>query len=234
MAGEPGFGEQGREVFFGWLVDELFKEPSEVGGGVFALAADLLDQGVDDGGLPAGFGSPDEEPVFHAELCGADVVLDPVVVPGDLFFFEAGEKFGPLVTSVFERLSQCAFWQDCSSVFLEMGKEIFEVVVGAGEEEFSRSFSQFGTGPPPGKAAFEVVDFTDLIQDPGGDFRVVAEGTEEFSSNVGEAADGDDFELFVFVAFEEGLVACEAVALEEAFKRGFSFGVDEDVVEAGV
>ena len=79
-----------------------------------------------------------------------------------------------------------------------------------------------------------MVDFTDLVEDPGADFGMVITGVEDLTPYVGEAADGGDFKMQVLAALEEGLVAFKAITLEEAFERVSSFGVNEDVVEAGV
>ena len=54
---------------------ELAEYPLEVGEGVCAVAADVLDEGVDDGAAPSGVLAADEHPVFVAEFGGADGVF---------------------------------------------------------------------------------------------------------------------------------------------------------------
>ena len=48
------------------LVHEFLEHPLEVGVGICATAADLLDKGVDDCTAPAGVFASDEHPVFVA------------------------------------------------------------------------------------------------------------------------------------------------------------------------
>lgn len=116
---------------------------------------------------------------------------------------------------------------------LEVDEELLKVEVGAGEEEFSCSFSQGGAASPLGKAAFQVIDFTDLVEDPGRQFGVISEGFDKFPPNVGETADEGDFEFLLFGTFVEGEVGFVAVALQEALEGGEALGVDEDVIKAG-
>jgi len=70
------------------------------------------------------------------------------------------------------------------------------------------------------------------MEDPGGDARVVIACFVKFTPDVGEAGDGDDFQMGM--AGDEGLIDAQAVALQIALKGGAPFIADEDGVEAGV
>ena len=80
--------------------------------------------------------------------------------------------------------------------------------------------------------SFDAVDLPNLQEDPGDDFWVISFGFDELAPDVSEAAYGDDVE--VRVTSDEGAVAAVAIALEVAVEGGFSFSIDEDVVETGV
>jgi hypothetical protein len=56
-------------------VHELFEDSFKIGKGVCLVAADLLNEGVDDGAPPSGMLAANEHPVFVAEFGGADGVL---------------------------------------------------------------------------------------------------------------------------------------------------------------
>ena len=90
-------------------------------------------------------------------------------------------------------------------MFLEMMEEFLEVVEGPTDQESARSFSDFGPGSTVFESGFETVDFSDLEEDPGGDFWVITLGFGEFATNVGKAADWDDVE--VGVTFAKGAVS---------------------------
>ena len=62
--------------------------------------AAVLDEGVEDGGFPAGVLAADEEPVLGPELGGTDGVLDEVVVDLDAAVCQIGLEVGPLVEGV--------------------------------------------------------------------------------------------------------------------------------------
>jgi len=69
-------------------VHELAEDSLEVGEGVLAVTADLLDEGVDHRTAPAGFLVADEHPVLGAELGGSDGVFGELVVELDLAVVE--------------------------------------------------------------------------------------------------------------------------------------------------
>lgn len=82
------------------------------------------------------------------------------------------------------------------------------------------------------QGGLDLVDAADLMEDPGGDAWVIVAGVEKLAPDVGEAGDGDDFQ--VGMAGDEGLIGAQAVALQIALEGGVSFRADEDGVEAGV
>ena len=92
------------------------------------MAADLLDEGIDDGTAPAGFLGSDEHPILRAEFGGADRSFGVVVVKLDLSVEEARFKVLPLVAGVAERFPKLAFGKD-TAVFFEMMEEFSEMVV---------------------------------------------------------------------------------------------------------
>ena len=87
---DPVGGQQGFEFFRGGVTHEFVEYPLEVGERVATVAADLLDEGVDDGAAPASVLAADEHPVLVAELGGPDGVFGKVVVELDLAVHEAG------------------------------------------------------------------------------------------------------------------------------------------------
>jgi hypothetical protein len=87
-------------------VHELAEDTLEVGEGVLAVTADLLDEGVDHRTAPAGFLVSDEHPVLSAELGGADGVFGEVVVELDPPVEEAGFKVGQLLDGVAQRFEE--------------------------------------------------------------------------------------------------------------------------------
>ena len=100
MGGDPGLREQCFVLLFGRVVHELLEDPLEVGERIEAVAADLLDEGVDDRAAPSGVFPSKEEPVLGADLGWADLVFGEVVVDLDLPIQEAGFEMRPLVPGV--------------------------------------------------------------------------------------------------------------------------------------
>ena len=64
----------------GRVAHQFFKHSLEVGKGIWPVAADLLDEGVEDRAAPAGVFAADEHPVLVPEFVGADGVFVEVVV----------------------------------------------------------------------------------------------------------------------------------------------------------
>ena len=130
MSRDPVHGEEFFEFLFGRVVHECFKDPLEVGVGVEAVAADLFDEGVDDGTAPAGFFVSNEHPVFHAGFCGADCSFGEIVIELDLPVEEAGFEVLPLLQGIAQRFPQVALGKDAAwSGFVKVGEEFGEVVV---------------------------------------------------------------------------------------------------------
>ena len=99
---------------------------------VLSVAADLLDEGIDDGAAPTGFLATDKHPVLHAELGWTDGSFGMIVIKLDTAVFKARFKVRPLVAGVLQRLAQGAFGQD-TAVGFEMLEEFGEVVVYAAQ-----------------------------------------------------------------------------------------------------
>lgn len=76
---------------------EFLEHPLEVGVGICASAADLLDKGVDDGTAPAGVFAAYEHPVLVAEFGGADRVFYGVIIEVDMAVFKACGELGLLL-----------------------------------------------------------------------------------------------------------------------------------------
>jgi hypothetical protein len=110
------------------VVHQLLEDPLEVGVGIRSVAADLLDEGVDDGAAPAGVFAADEHPVLVAELSGVDGVFGEVVVELDLAVDEAGFEVRQLIGGVGEGVAELASGGDpteagAQAVALEMAVE---------------------------------------------------------------------------------------------------------------
>jgi hypothetical protein len=212
-------------------VHEFFEDPFEAGMGIEAMAADLFDEGVDDGTSPAGFFTPNELPIVHANLGGANGVFGEVVVELDLPVEEAGFEMFPLIKGVAERFPKVALGKDLA-FFMKVGEEFGEMVVSSTGFEPTDFLSLKWSGSLGSEFCFDSVNPADQQEDPGDDSRVILGGITELSPDVGEAADGDDVEMFVSI--NKGAVGSQAVALEVAVEGGFAIFADEDVVEAGV
>lgn len=214
---------------------EFSKDPFEVGIGIEAVAADLFDEGVDDGTAPTGFFTPDKHPIIHADLSGTNGVnsgcSSAPSIELDLPVEEAGFEVFPLVAGVAERFPEVALGKDVA-FFVKVGEEFGEVLVGSSGFEPTGFLSLKWPGSLGSEFCFDPVDPADEQEDPGDDSRVVFGGLTELSPDVDEAADGDDVE--VSVSINKGAVSSQAVALEVATEGGFAIFPDEDVVEAGV
>ena len=91
---------------------QFFKHPFEVGEGIGPMAADLLNEGVEDRAAPAGVFAADEHPVLVPELGGADGIFGEVVVELDLSVEETRLEVWPLADGIRERLSHLAARRD--------------------------------------------------------------------------------------------------------------------------
>lgn len=231
LHGDPVHRKKGIKLVIGRLVHEFLEDPLEVGVRVEGVAAHLFDEGVNHRATPAGFLTTDEHPILQAQFSRTNGVLGEVVVKFDLSVFKARQEVRPLLAGVGQCFPQGTFGQDSFAV-LEVGEEFFKVPVGAAEEKSPGSFSEGRTGATLSEPLFEFVDLAHLVEDPGGDSRVVVSRFPELPPNVGKAADGDDGQEGE--AFNEGAVGAQAVALEVAVEGVLAFGVDEDVVQAGL
>ncbi len=210
---------------------QLVEDPLEVGKGIFPVNADLLDEGVDYGTAPAGFFTSDEHPVLVAELERANRVLGVVVIKLDLAVHEARLEMRPLAGGIDQRFAEQTAGRDAATP-IQVGDEFSEMFVmpasfqPAGFLPFERA------GAGVAQPCFDLIDFSDLIEDPSDDPRVIVAGSMEVPADVDEAGDGDDVQLGV--ARDEGLIGAQAVALKMAVEGRLSVVADEDVVEAGV
>ena len=195
------------------------------------MAADLFDEGVDDGTSPAGFFAAYKHLIFHANLGGTNGVFGEVVIELDLPVEEAGFEVFPLVAGVAERFPKVALGKDVV-FFMKVGEEFCEVVVSSSGFEPTGFLSLKWSGSLGSECCFDSVNPADEQEDPGDDSRVIFGGITELSPDVDEAADGDDVEMVVSI--NKGAVGSQAVALEVAVEGGFAIFADENVVEAGV
>lgn len=108
---------------------EFFEDPLEPGEGIDSVAADLLDEGVDDRAAPAGVLCADEHPVLVAEFGGTDGVFGEVVVELDLAVEEAGFEVGELFEGVIERLGEAVPWGEAAEAD-QPAREFAEAFVG--------------------------------------------------------------------------------------------------------
>ena len=228
---DPVHGEEGFKFVFRRIVHEFFKDPFKIGMGIEAVAADLFDEGVDDGTSPAGFFAAYKHPIIHTDLGRTNGVFGEVVVELDLPVEETGFEVLPLVAGVAERFPKVALGKDLA-FFVKVGEEFFKMVVGSTGFDPTGFLSLKWSGSLSSEFGFDPVNPADEQEDPGDDSRVVFGGFTEFSPDVGEAADGDDVEMFVSIY--KGAVGSQAVALEVATEGGFAIFADEDVVEASV
>ncbi len=210
---EPVGGQQVFELVRGRVVHELFEDPLEPGEGVGSVAADLLDEGVDDGAAPAGVRAADEHPVLVAEFGGADGVFRQVVVEFDPAVQEAGFEVGELLDGVVQRLVKTT--ARCEAAEADHPPRQFaEVVVGCSGFEPAGALAVEGMGVLCVHPPFDLIDHADEQEDARGDARMLVAGFLELAGDVGEAGYGDDGEFRVSV--DEGAVGAQAVALEAA------------------
>ena len=123
----PGVGQEGAPVPDGRGEANLLKDPGEVGVGVAVEAADVLDDGVEDGTLFATLRTSEEQPVFCAELGRADGVFYQVVVDLDLAVFNPCLHVGKLAVGVGQRFPEGAAGK-CAVVEQEVLDGFFQEV----------------------------------------------------------------------------------------------------------
>jgi len=228
---EPVGWQQGFQFFRGGITHELVEDPLEPGEEILAVAAELLDEGVDDGAAPAGVLAADEHPILVAELGGTDGVFGEIVVELDLAVEETGFEMRPLLGGVGKGLAKRAFGRDAALV-AQVGDEPADTVVVPPGFQPAGALAIQRPGTLFAQPRLDLVDATDLMEDPGGDARVVIAGFVKLPPDVGEAGDGDDFQMGM--AGDECLIGAQAVALQVALEGGVPFRADEDGVETGV
>ena len=159
------------------------------------MTTHLLDHGVNYRTAPSGFVAADKHPVLGAQLRRTNGVFGVVVVELDLAVVEAGFEVWELVVGVVQRFPKLAFGKD-TAFGPEMVNEFFEMTVVAMGLKPTLSLAFQGACSACSKLAFDTVNFSNLIEDPGGVSGVVVAGFGEFSPDVSEAAHGDDVEVF--------------------------------------
>ena len=110
-----GHGRQPGEEFF------------EIGVWLEATIPGTFDEGVDDGAVCSSLPRSDEEPVFGAELCGSDGILDEVVVDFKTTVAQVSGEGGPLSKGVSDGSSHVAFGK-VAVCLLPVIKDFFEPV----------------------------------------------------------------------------------------------------------
>lgn len=130
LGGDPVHGQEFFEFVLCRVMHEFFEDPFKVSVWIEAVAANLFDEGVDDGAAPAGFFVADEHPVFHAEFCGPNRAFGEVVVEFNLPIKEAGFEMLPLLEGIGQRFPKITLGKDAeSSGFLKVGEEFGKVIV---------------------------------------------------------------------------------------------------------
>ena len=124
----PSSREQRAEVVLVGHAWQALEDPFEVGEGILAVTADLLDEGVDDGAAPPGLLVADEHPVFHAELGRTDGVLGEIVVELDLPVEEARLEARPLAGGIGEGFAEQAAGRDLPPI-PEVSDQTAELVI---------------------------------------------------------------------------------------------------------
>ena len=133
------------------------------------MAADLFDEGVDDGTAPAGFFAANELPIVHANLGGTNGVFGKVVIELDLSVEEAGFEVLPLIAGVVERFPKVALGKDVK-FFVKVREESSKMIVGSTSFEPSDSLSLKWSGSLGSEFGFDPVDPADEQEDPGNNF----------------------------------------------------------------
>jgi hypothetical protein len=93
-------------------VHQLLEDPLEVGEWIRSVAADLLDECIDNCAAPAGMLAADEHPILVAELGRADGVFGEIIVELDLAVHEAGFEVRQLIGGVGQGIAQLASGRD--------------------------------------------------------------------------------------------------------------------------
>lgn len=231
LGSQPGAWQQLRQFVCGRIAHQFVEDPLEVGERVLAVAADLLDEGVDHGAAPAGGLAANEHPVLRAQFQRTDRVFGAVVVDVDLAVGKAGLKVRPLAAGIAQRLTERAAGRDGAHL-AEVNDELAEASVVFPGFKPACPLSVERAGPLVAQAGFDLIDPRDPMEDACGDARVVVAGSMKLAADVGEAGYGCDVEPGM--ALDEGGVCAQAVALKVAVEGWLALRADEDVVQAGV
>ena len=201
---------------------EPLQDVGEVGFGVVAVAADALNQGVNDGAALAGGFAADEEPVLLADGSGADAVLNPVVVDLELALIDVEGELVPEGEGVVDGFAQGAFGQNFGAGAQgdEVGFENLQQRGGVGLAELNALGGLCGGFA---EGSFHLIDLCDGGERGRGEGLAGFEGFVEFAPGVGPAGDEGNA---VFIS-NPGVVGGVSVGLQIALV------VAEEVVEAG-
>ena len=201
---------------------EPLQDVGEVGFGVVAVAADALNQGVNDGAALAGGFAADEEPVLLADGGGADAVLNPVVVDLELALIDVEGELVPEGEGVVDGFAQGAFGQNFGAGAQgdEVGFENMQQRGGAGLADLGALGGLCGGFAQGG---FHLIGLCDGGERGRGEGLDSFEGFVDFAPGVGPAG-GEGNAVFIS---NPGVVGGVIVSLQIALV------VAEEVVEAG-
>ena len=182
--------------------------------GVDAQASAVLDNGIEDRGLLAcGFGTY-EHPVACTKLCRANGVLYFVIVDEDPAVGQIDFEALPLVERIADGFAEQAFGQDRPAQG-EKIQQFLETAMDRTTLGDAGGFAQGRTGLDLPELCFNVIEVTNLAQDPADEPRRLLAGFEELPPDMGVAPH----------EFDPGLVlgprgvSTVAIALDDTHER---------------
>jgi len=214
--------EQDGEVVLVGHGRKPFEDVGQIALGVVAVAAGAFDKRIDDGAALAGGFTSHEEPVFLSNGCGADAVLDPVVVDLKAAVFDVAVEPVPNGERVVDGAAEFALGQDLRMLAQgdELGFEDLQVSAGVLPAD---ALAFRGIGVVFAKPGFDLIELLDGGEGTGGEGLADLEGFVEFPAGMRPAGDEGD------AGFAVGprVVAGIGVGLQEALV------IPYQLVEAG-
>ena len=197
------------------VVGQAGQDILEVVEGVDVQTAAGLDDGEEHGTALAAFGVADEEPVLLAHGGGTDGIFDQVVVDLQAAVVEVAAKQFPLAQGVVDGLSHGA------------GRQVGSGGFPRGEHTMDAADNKIAVAGPEGRPQvradsafphllFEVIEVSDLAQDPGGPQGRVFAGLVEVAPGMGPATD----QLDVLPVLGKARVGRVTIALHVATEVG--------------
>lgn len=194
---------------------ETGQRPVEIGPGVDFVQLAGADDRVDDGGVVAGVGVTDEEPVAKAELGGTNLALDGIIIDLDVTVARLGEEaeLGPTGEAVVDGLGEVALGKDrgirvCPEKALMELQEEWDGVLGAAKSA--------GYGVEVPGLGLDLVELAEENKERGGAVVATLEGLHEAAASMGHACGPDD--RMTRQGVEGGVVGAEAVGLEDSLE----------------